>query len=85
MKYQTLCTSAVFSNFSKSSEYPCAPPPTPRTTRSRHNNQDEDNLVHISLLLVDKNSPEYVEKYNEVGESNPCHADYFYVLHSSLF
>ena len=53
---------------SKSSEYPCAPPPTPRATRSSETEDSEgDNLVHIAVLLVDKNSPEYTEKYNEVG------------------
>ena len=52
---------------SKSTEYPCAPPSTPRVTRSNvHEELEEDNLVHISVLLVDKNSQEYVEKYNEV-------------------
>ena len=36
-------------------------------TRSTvHEELEEDNLVHISVLLVDKNSQEYVEKYNEV-------------------
>lgn len=45
---------------------PSTPPPSPRVTRSfSHDEILEENLVHISVLLVDKASPEYKEKYNE--------------------
>jgi hypothetical protein len=45
---------------------PNTPPPTPRFSRSHsHDEFSGENLVHISVLLVDKASPEYKDKYNE--------------------
>ena len=45
---------------------PCTPPPSPHITRSMsHDELLEEHLVHISILLVDKASPEYKDKYNE--------------------
>ncbi|KAL4233287.1 Vacuolar protein sorting-associated protein 13D [Mactra antiquata] len=45
---------------------PNTPPPSPLMTRSlSHDEILEENLVHISVILVDKSSPEYKDKYNE--------------------
>ncbi|XP_053397933.1 intermembrane lipid transfer protein VPS13D-like isoform X2 [Mercenaria mercenaria] len=45
---------------------PSTPPPTPHFSRRySHDELSGENLVHISVLLVDKASPEYKEKYNE--------------------
>jgi hypothetical protein len=51
-------------------EYPCTPPPSPMMSRSTSQEKLSygDALVHINILLVDKKSPEYAQKYNKVGQ-----------------
>ncbi|KAL5009745.1 hypothetical protein ScPMuIL_012050 [Solemya velum] len=51
-----------------SQQCPCTPPPTPQFSR-RHteDHSTDENLVHISVVLVDKKSPDYVTKYNKTN------------------
>ncbi|XP_064629557.1 intermembrane lipid transfer protein VPS13D-like isoform X2 [Lineus longissimus] len=50
-------------------EYPCTPPPSPFMSRSTSQEKLPigDALVHINVLLVDKKSPEYTQKYNKTN------------------
>ena len=57
----------MYSFFSRKSSYPCTPPPSMRASqRASTDKSTEDDLVHINLTLIDKFSPEYVNKYNKV-------------------
>ncbi|OWF52509.1 Vacuolar protein sorting-associated protein 13D [Mizuhopecten yessoensis] len=52
----------------KSGLYPKTPPPSPLLSRKQSVcDARDDTLVHISLLLVDKHSPEYVSKFDQTN------------------
>jgi len=51
----------------KTVEYPCTPPPSPRISGSPASMYREDNLVHINMVLVDNNAPNFVSHYEGVS------------------
>ena len=51
----------------KSVEYPCTPPPSPRVSGSPASMYREDNLVHIKMVLVDKDAPNFLSHYEGVS------------------
>ncbi|XP_060085097.1 intermembrane lipid transfer protein VPS13D-like [Ylistrum balloti] len=52
----------------KAGLYPKTPPPSPMLSRKQSVcDTRDDTLVHISLLLVDKHSPEYVSKFDKTN------------------
>ncbi|XP_028848635.1 vacuolar protein sorting-associated protein 13D isoform X2 [Denticeps clupeoides] len=55
----------------KDTACPSTPPPSPsRNTPSPHTRPDfDDSLVHINILLVDKNHPEFQTRYGSIGRS----------------
>ena len=52
---------SVYVQRSKSNDYPCTPPPSPRERRSS-NMFNEENLVHISVILYSKDSEQFFTK-----------------------
>lgn len=51
----------------KKADYPSTPPPSPRGEKVR--NRPEQNLVIVSILLVDPNSPNFVDYYHGIQKS----------------
>lgn len=54
----------------KNVEYPCTPPPSPRISGSPAGMYREDNLVHINMMLVDKDAPNFISHYEGVRISH---------------
>ncbi|XP_047110726.1 vacuolar protein sorting-associated protein 13D [Schistocerca piceifrons] len=53
----------------KTVEYPCTPPPSPRAHGSPQRMFREDNLMHINVVLVDTKAPNFASFYNSVQRS----------------
>ncbi|XP_069683777.1 intermembrane lipid transfer protein Vps13D isoform X2 [Periplaneta americana] len=53
----------------KTVEYPCTPPPSPRISGSPSSMYREDNLVHINMVLVDKEAPNFISHYEGLDRS----------------
>lgn len=53
---------------SKNEECPCTPPPSPRGEKAR--TRPEQNLVIVSILIVDPDSPNFQENYNGIQNSS---------------
>jgi len=51
----------------KTVEYPCTPPPSPRISGSPCSMYREDNLVHIKMVLADKDAPDFKSHYEGVS------------------
>ncbi|CAH1798376.1 unnamed protein product [Owenia fusiformis] len=51
----------------RSYEYPCTPPPSPRLSRKPSRVENQDTLVNMKVLLVDRESPLYAAKYNRTN------------------
>jgi hypothetical protein len=63
-------------------EYPCTPPPSPQISGSPPIMYREDNLVHINMMLVDKDAPNFISHYEGVSI---CHASIFIPVIISLY
>jgi hypothetical protein len=66
----------------KNVEYPCTPPPSPRVSGSPGSMYREDNLVHINMVLVDKDAPNFMSHYEGVCI---CHVHIFIPVMISLY
>lgn len=61
----------VLDRRSKESEYPCTPPPSPRSRKSPVDDMSsKENLVFINVTMVDKSAANYATQYESVSYKN---------------